>query len=185
MALNKIQQRLVCVPNTLHFIIMERRNLKQGALHFNVNIMSSLFRLRNTQRPAPPASYHGPWRDMPDSIMEEDSSDSPANPSNTTHTYPPQPEATSIPPLDTFKASVEPPLTATQLSKRSSESLPEDDDEDQERSVSLKVRLVAQNDRQQVEAMQKQEYSIAMIMKELAGLKTTVSGLYWSLHGVL
>lgn len=135
--------------------------------------------------PMLPASYHGPWRDTIDPMFVDETPTSLSHPlesPSTTHNYPPKPRSTTAAPLSESPTQHEPPQAESSTGFQSlssapagqtkhSNNAPEDDEED-ERHGGLKVRLVAQQDRQQEK---QQEANIAMIMQSLEGLQTTVS----------
>jgi hypothetical protein len=151
--------------------------------------MYNLFVPRSTLKTqALPASYRGPWRDTTDPMLMDDTPDSQAHPMNatsSTHSYPPQPRlttdagriSTTSPPGES-PTTGESPQAGLSPSAQSPNSVPvghskrsneaADDDQEEDHPVSLKVRLVAQEDWQQQE-------TISMILKRLEGLQTTVS----------
>ncbi|KAH6902726.1 hypothetical protein BKA70DRAFT_1228467 [Coprinopsis sp. MPI-PUGE-AT-0042] len=162
--------------------------------------MDKLLGFRSTHKaPVVPASYRGPYRDKPDPMFQDEAPESQLHlfkSASANHSYPPQPSLTPDAPPKTH-ISAESPSSGSSLceppasqalapigsrvlmsasvgqTKRSNET-PEDDRTEGDHSVGVKVRLVAQNDRQQAEAMQKQEDSIAMILRRLEGLQTEV-----------
>ena len=105
------------------------------------------------------------------------------------HSYPPQPTIetphwedlpSNIPddPPQTMIPAPSQAFTFTAQAKRAMDTSLEEDNANRDHPVALKVRLVAQNDLEQKEAMKKQEDSIATILKRLEGLQTEVSYMF-------